>query len=300
MGKISNLITSFRNMALLNESLEHQRFLVKRDALQQGILHIGEKGTSEEKYCEYDIVVSLTSYGRRLREVALTIESIMEQTMKANRIILWLAEEEKSQSLPHSLRLLQKRGLEVYYCKDIRSYKKLIPTLKMCPNDAIITIDDDVFYEYDVLENLIEAHLKSPNCVQAHYTHIVEKTEDGEIKPYVSWKRGEYGFEPDFKVFPVGVGGVLYPPHCFDEEVFNEDCFMGICKYGDDIWFKAMSIRNGVKAAVVFSHHKYGEDFIVNQSEQGTGLWNVNVHGESLNDTQLRNVFEKYNLINKV
>ena len=59
-----------------------------------------------------------------------TIESIMEQTMKANRIILWLDYSFEKQPLPKALQLLQKRGLEIEYCKDIRSYKKLIPALK--------------------------------------------------------------------------------------------------------------------------------------------------------------------------
>lgn len=89
----------------------------------------------------------------------------MQQTRKANRIILWLSENEQNKELPMALQLQQARGLEVRYCKDIRSYTKLIPTLKLCPEAIIITVDDDCLYNMDVLTDYIDHILTDKTCV---------------------------------------------------------------------------------------------------------------------------------------
>lgn len=91
------------------------------------------------------VIVSLTTYNKRIYDVYLAIESIMQQTVKPSKIILWLDENEfRPDNIPNSLILQQKRGLEIRFCANIKSYKKLIPTLKNYSNDIIITIDDDV------------------------------------------------------------------------------------------------------------------------------------------------------------
>lgn len=51
--------------------------------------------------------------------------------------------------------------MEIAYCPDYRSYKKIIPTLRKYPEDVIITIDDDVLYGHETLEYLINAYLVS-------------------------------------------------------------------------------------------------------------------------------------------
>ena len=90
-----------------------------------------EIGITNQKYCEHDIIISLTSYGKRIYDVYLTIESLMRQTIKPNKIILWLAEDEFSlDNIPQTLKNIQKRGLTIEFCEDIRSYKKLVPALK--------------------------------------------------------------------------------------------------------------------------------------------------------------------------
>ena len=40
------------------------------------ILHSTEPGVSSERYCDHDIVISLTTYGRRPEDVCFTIESL--------------------------------------------------------------------------------------------------------------------------------------------------------------------------------------------------------------------------------
>ena len=105
------------------------------------------KSPREEK-----VIISLTSYGRRVRKtLPLTITSLLKQTYKPDMVLLWLDYSWQNKDLPSRLKKLIDYGLTIKYCEDIKSYKKLIPTLLEYPNEVIITTDDDVFL-YDLNE----------------------------------------------------------------------------------------------------------------------------------------------------
>ena len=120
---------------ILHSELTFER---KADELTRMALSSIDSGVTNECYGSSEIIVSLTTFGRRLWRVYLTIESIMQQSMKANRIVLWVNESYK-EKLPQILYLQMQRGLEVRFCKDIRSYTKLIPSLLTFP-DATMTL----------------------------------------------------------------------------------------------------------------------------------------------------------------
>ena len=297
MDFIQKIKKNIKIAALIEKVEQSIKFNQKKIILENNILTSCNSGINRNKYFNHDIVVSLTTYDKRLNEVHLTIESIMEQTIKANRIILWLDYSLQNATLPISLQLLVKKGLEIKYCEDIRSYKKLIPTLKLCPNDAIITIDDDALYEMDLIERFINAYKQDPTFIYCCRMHRIKFSRNKTIKKYTNWDSCCSSMEYSPLNFPVGVGGVLYPPHCFNEEVFNAEVFMDICKFADDIWFKAMGLYNGYRCKRIYTHNNKGDDFLTNPNVQDIGLSNLNV-GKSLNDIQLKAVFDKYNLYN--
>ena len=59
-----------------------------------------------------DIVVSLSSIPENFDNLDLTIYSIMNQTVKPNKIILWLREEYNLSELPYNITKYVKCGLE--------------------------------------------------------------------------------------------------------------------------------------------------------------------------------------------
>lgn len=268
----------------------------RKNQMIEHILHDSESGITSEKYAGHNIIVSLTSYGKRIYDVALTIESIMQQSMKANKVILWLDDSYQNLTLPQSLFKQQKRGLEIAFCKDIGPYKKLIPALCRYPNDAIITIDDDAIYDFDLLERLIIPYLADPSYIYCHRYHKMKFSESGSLLPYNQWDQHCKDKSPSHLNFATGVGGVLYPPNALDEEVKNEKVFMDICKFNDDIWFKAMAIKKGTKVKKVFTRNAACSEYVLNKDVQDIGLQNINVKGAMLNDTQIKDVFHKYNL----
>lgn len=257
------------------------------------------QGVSDIKLCDEDIIVSLTTYGRRLEEVHLTIESIMCGEFLPNKIILCLEDGLKGEQLTAGLKRQLKRGLEIVYYKDIRSYKKLIPTLQNHPKDIIITIDDDVFYSSHLLKNLISSYQKDKHHIYANRVHEIILDEKMMPQKYLMWNMNVTDQKYSFRFMQTGVGGVLYPPGSLASEVFNEDVFMKFCKFGDDIWFYAMGLLNGYTVHKAYTDDAKGEDYIdlVHPKEEALSVKNTN-QSSCRNDEQILNVFQIYKIPN--
>jgi len=190
------------------------------------------------------LTVSLTTIPERIHKVHLCIESLLRQSCKPDYLILWVSIPEEK--VPKKLARLKQRGLQIKFCKDIRSYKKNIYTLKENPQSIIVTADDDVFYPKDWLKQLYDAYQREPQYIHCFRAHLMIKDSDGKLKKYKEWNTLDSGIQgPSLHLFPNGMCGVLYPPHSLSEEVLNEEVFMRLSPYHDDAWLKAMSLLKG-------------------------------------------------------
>lgn len=263
-------------------------------------LHCQERGVSDERLCPEEVVVSLTTHGNRIYNVHLAIESIMQQTVRPNRIVLWLSEEEfKGRTLPVALQRQVDRGLEICFHEDLRSYTKLIPSLKRFPESCIITIDDDHAYNPDLVEKLVMAHGDHPSDICASRIHQIVLDGQGRPVPYNDWMYCVARCPDENNLaFFTGAGGVLYPPHCFSKEVFNQEVFLNLCGKADDVWFNAMRLRDGIRVTQVFSPNRKG-DMVELLASQVTPLWKTNRvhHG---NDPAIAAVYGRYDLFEKL
>lgn len=271
------------------------RFRLKYDELTTKALSDTENGITKEQYGDSQIIVSLTTHGKRIYDVHATIESIMQGSVKPNKIVLWISEDYRNTILPLTLQKQKNRGLEIKYCKDIRSYTKLIYALKMYPDASIVTIDDDIIYPHDLLEHLVNAHLESPDCICANWIREYPRNLGENYMSILKWKQLFDATEISERYFFEGFAGVLYPPYSLDSEVFNEKVFLDICKYADDVWFNAMALKTGIKVKYAWKHYSIAS-FCENEDVQCVALQNVNNNGEVLNDIQLKAVFNKYDL----
>jgi hypothetical protein len=243
-----------------------------------------------------ELIVSLTTFGVRIKSVYITLESIARQTVKPHKVVLWLAEDEFTMhNIPVTLQRFINRGLEIRFCKDIKSYKKLIYSVRDFPNDLIITIDDDVIYDIEMIEELYNAHLKYPKAICCHRSHVIKSDSNGEFLPYNKWGKSKEIIEPSFLQFPTGVGGVLYFPGCFDDEFFIEERFKKIAPTGDDFWFKAMTWKNGF---LTYNPNVYSENnpaFVLLDSSKIGHLAEENVI-RGRNDEYMINIVNEYKL----
>ena len=210
----------------------------------------GYLGVTENKR-EQQVIVSLTSHPGRIKSVHKTIITLLHQTQKPDHVILWLAEEQfpgKEKELPKSLLRLVNNGLEIKWYHDIRSYKKLIPTLKLYPNEIIITVDDDWYYRNTLVECLLNEHRKFPDEIISNaITHpVILKT--GEL--ISDSKKRDYSGTASFMNKVLGSDGVLYLSRFLHKDVFKENLFMQLAATNDDIWFWAMAVKNDTRIRV--------------------------------------------------
>lgn len=193
--------------------------------------------------CEKDggrLIVSLTSFPVRAGRLWLVIETMLRQTVKPDIIVLWLSQKQfpRWEDVPESLRQLQCRGLTIRMVpEDYRSHKKYYYSLKEFPEDHILTIDDDVFYDTHLVERMMDAHKANPNAVITNKARRIRYDADGELLPYAQWEADTRKAD---NLFVVGAGGNLYPAHCLDEMVADIDQAMRLTPVGDDIWLNAM------------------------------------------------------------
>ena len=248
-----------------------------------GLLSIPSLGEREQA----DVIVSLTSYGRRVKEgiVCYSIYSILRQTLQPKRIILWLAENEWTEdTLPKKVAELKHYGVEIRFCENMRSYKKLIPTLQLLPDGDIITIDDDVLYPSFLVKELYSEHLAHPKDIIAGIAAAPQPN-----KPYNLWQNTPSGTE-GVSLFPTGVGGVYYPAHSLKKGMMDYAIAKQYAPLADDVWFWAAGIaQNTIKRKTQHTYNNVSFDAIYQYFHAGSALQHSNVKGNGImtNDMQI-------------
>lgn len=107
------------------------------------------------------IIVSLTTYNKRIANIPVVLDTIFAQTMPPDFVVMNLAIDE---IIPHEVqKYIDTHPIEVNRVPDIKVYKKLIPTLRKYPNDCVISIDDDFLYPSGMIEDFITLHRKYPD-----------------------------------------------------------------------------------------------------------------------------------------
>lgn len=251
-------------------------------------------GVSQNKNCP-QIIVSLTSFPARINKVWLCIETILRQSNKPDKIILWLATSqfENKMKLPKKLLKLQDRGLEIRFCDDLKSYKKIFFAAKEFYKEIIITADDDAFYPEDWIKRLLVKSFSHPNCVCCYRAHRIVLDNNKKPIPYKYWDGLANGITgPSYYLLPTGVGGVLYPPYTFDKINGNFEIIKTLCYTTDDIWLKAISLLKKIKVIKV---DEYSKEWFGISNTQQHNLTKDNI-GNNINDIALNNLINYYNI----
>lgn len=196
------------------------------------------------------VIVSLTSFPERIQIVSYAIKSLMLQTYKPDEIVLWLAKEQfEDREIPKKLLMLQKYGLEIRFCKDLKSHKKYYYSMQEQGDNLLITYDDDLLFAPDSIEKLIFWHREYPDCIICNRAQTLPVDEKGWVKSCTYWKvYSKEGYQvPSHKIMASTGGGCLYPPHCFGEMVYNLEYITQHALTADDVWMKTMALLYDVK-----------------------------------------------------
>ena len=247
------------------------------------------------------VIVSLTSFPAAIPYAVRAIQSILEGSVLPNKMVLYLTFSQFPQGkIPLELQDLSDTNplFEIRnYDEDIRSYRKLIPSLNDFPNDIIVTVDDDVWYHKNMLRDLLCLHEQIPNVILAHRAKRIKINA-----PYRKWKKYRwYSFLAkklhfSFRNIQTGVGGVLYPPNSLNSEMLDPEIFKEIAPTADDIWFWAAAVANGTQIVPFpFGRHNKPRGL---KKPKALSLKTTNFKsGIDLNRAALEKIFEKYPII---
>ncbi len=240
-----------------------------------------------------EIIVSVTTFPGRIDTVYKALNSVFIQSFKPDRVILWLAEEQfPDKQLPQSLTEYIPLGLEIRWCKeDLRSHKKYYYVMQEYPKAIVITVDDDLIYDSQLVEALVTSYLHFPQAVSAARTHLMMLGEDGKIAPYMQWGNEFSGVlgQPTMQLFATSGGGTLFPPDCMDKELFNMENIRQLAPNADDLWFKMMQVKKGTPVVLA----KRNEKLAYVPGSQAIGLRHDNMENHG-NDIQLAKLLEVY------
>ncbi|WP_405381313.1 glycosyltransferase family A protein [Maribacter sp. LLG6340-A2] len=237
------------------------------------------------------VIISLTSIPSRLGTLHLTIRSLLNQTTRPKKIVLWLHQSLKDK-IPQQLASIKSNIFEIKYSKLNCSHRKLIHSLKKFPNDIIITCDDDMMYRDNWLQLLYQEHKLHPKCIIANQTRYISYNDNGHLQPYKNWTHPKNKPINQSAIIPIGAEGVLYPPNSLHKEATNSKLFLELAPKADDLWFKAMAIIKGTQAKLANTRSKTPIPIIGSQKQS---LKKLNI-GEDKNRLQWLALTQHFNI----
>lgn len=217
--------------------------------------YVPKNGLNRNKRDFPEVIISLTSFPARLPYVNLCIKSLLNQKEKPDRIILYLGEDTTVTNIPRRLKQLTVHGLSIsMQTDDLKPHKKYYYAMQSFPNAIVITVDDDVIYDRNLVKDLLSSYRKYPESVSARNVRKIQFDCEHIIASYSKWKlvRSRNNIPTNDQV-AIGIGGILYPPYCFNKLAFDKNKIKELCLKADDLWLKTMELIDERKIVFVYS-----------------------------------------------
>lgn len=204
------------------------------------------------------VIVSMTSYPARINTILPAVYSLIDQDRRPERILLWLSEDQfpgRENDLPAELVQVARRCpfFEIRWVQgDLKPHKKYFYVMQEYPDMPVITVDDDAVYQKDMVRVLMKSYRRHPRCVSAMWALEIGFDPDGNPAPFLTWARECDHMKgiPSHRLLPIGVSGVLYPPHAIPECAFDAQAIRRCAEVTDDLWLKVFASHQGYAAVV--------------------------------------------------
>lgn len=232
------------------------------------------------------MIVSLTTYPKRMDYFKKSIQSILNQTIfdKVDHFYINiddnLTQDEYNQY--DEFKNLNDKIIIQKCDHKWRAANKLLPTYKIHHDDVIVCFDDDKNYPLDCLENLYNEWIENKDCIICYEINPAI-IENGKLKYLnavdVKLKQKEYG-----KYLS---NGCLFCPNCLTDLVYDYDTYFNITNgANDEVWFWIVSTLNNVKVIGLDRTFSWEMDENVCYEKASNDLTNINCKPE---------IIQKYN-----
>lgn len=247
------------------------KYLSKRSRKQVEKIKIDSLSLNKE-FRDFKLVFTLTSFPDRIDTVQYTLRTLFSQSMKPDRVILWLAEDEfKGFEMPESIKAFQKIGLEVRFCENMfghKRYYKLIDEQKS--DELIVMFDDDILFPKYLVERLYNKWLLNKKCVVCERGQVMTFTGEKVMNPGRWSSISKVGLdEPSFRLLASPGGGCLFPPKSLFKDANDTDIIKKYAFKTGDIWLMFMAVQNDTK---IIRTHRYHRTFIQYEEQQSVQL----------------------------
>ena len=215
------------------------------------------------------IIVSTTTWKQRDEVFAKMIEHLQKQTLKPDKIILWLSEDEYQGIIPEHLKdCLDKKWIdEIRFVPGNTYAHKRWEVFKEHQNDYVILVDDDLYYPTDFISELYKnsKQQKCPCCYfgkTENFIHLKRSTPKEMER--CSLKNHLYS------------GLCCFPPNTFPIEILSTKYTSlrdKYCPRSDDSWMDVCTWKYNIPVYII---NKWPENSLVDYhipNSQDVGTW---------------------------
>lgn len=229
------------------------------------------------------IIVSFTSYPPRINNVHKVVESLYQQTVQADEIVLYLSLDEfpgAEADIPGTLKsLIGRKGFRVKWVHgNLKSHKKYYYALQEYKDAVVITVDDDKIYAGTMISDLVKSYKRFPNAVSTRLARIMFKKID-TLQPYSKWEDAtyleKYTNVPRMDLCAIGAGGICYSPSLVNEDWFDEEKIVKVAENQDDLWLKYNEIISNIPVVCT----RPSQEDVTIENSQVCRLSADNLHG---------------------
>lgn len=198
-------------------------------------------------------IISFTTIPSRIEHIKPMLDSILNQSLKPDQIILWVGKsyDRLNHNAPIKIpNFIVQSNIIVNYCEDVGPFSKLYHTLKQeweNKETIIVTADDDVFYPPHWFKNLIRQAKRSPNKAIGYRGRILKDKLNYKNSLKVT---GASRFRPNPVDIITGTWGALYKVKFFDMDIFDLEMIKANFMV-DDIWITGHLAKNNIKRIVI-------------------------------------------------
>lgn len=204
------------------------------------------QGLNQAEKRDKEVIISFTSYPARFPTLHICIKSLLQQSYKPDKIILYLGDDAPEESLTENILNLVQYGLQIEHRPDnLRQHKKFFYVMQEYPDAIVICVDDDIIHEKDFVLSLMQSYWRYPSAVSSRKTH---KLSINENSPTLSLKNAQTDIRtekmPSMQLYAMA-GLTLYPPKCMSDTAFDASLLKSDLGQSGDVWMKIMQILNG-------------------------------------------------------